>query len=72
MAIANGSRFDFEVGSLDRSPCRHCQNRFRLPECMHDCKLIGMVQQQLTQVISCNHAVSELDTYTLSLPDRNR
>ena len=68
MAIKSGAKFDFELGSLTQSPCKTCKNRDKLPTCMNDCKILAMIQQQLTSAVSCNHELSELDTFTLMLP----
>jgi hypothetical protein len=62
--------FDFEVGHLHRSPCKTCGNRGQLPACIKGCLQLGMIQQRLTQAISCSRSVSEQETFALILPDR--
>jgi hypothetical protein len=71
MTMTRCTQFDFERGCLHESPCKSCKNRDLFPACMKGCKPLGLVQQRLARVVSCNYALSEKDTFALALPDRS-
>ena len=60
--------FDFNIGNLVQSPCRNCPNRFRLPDCRKECKLLSRVQNILANQIVTAYTVDHGDTYSIYLP----
>ena len=46
-------RFDFEVGSLVKSPCRDCKTRNLFPGCIDECEMLDRIQSILAEVVSC-------------------
>jgi len=46
-------KFDFEVGTLLKSPCRDCEARKKFPKCMDLCKIIDKLQRILAETRSC-------------------
>ena len=46
-------RFDFEIGSLVKSPCRGCPTRHRFPRCMDDCQVLDGIHTLLANAVSC-------------------
>jgi len=47
-------KFDFEIGHLAESPCRHCIYRKQLPDCADKCRLIDKIKIILAKGISCS------------------
>ncbi len=47
-------KFDFEIGYLLESPCRHCIYRRNLPECSERCRLMDEIKGLLARGISCS------------------
>ena len=58
-------RFDFDIGTLVKSPCRDCPSRANIPECVETCKLIDHVQRMLAAGISSTRTYSASEAYTL-------
>lgn len=46
-------RFDFDVGTLVKSPCKNCKDRDEFPECMTECKWLDRIQTVLAGTRSC-------------------
>jgi hypothetical protein len=59
-------RFDFDIGTLVKSPCRDCPDRLHIPECIDACKLIDHIQRVLAAGISSTRTSSTLEGYALS------
>ena len=64
--ILSGKKFDFDIGYIKESPCKTCDQRYRLPDCLENCKKLGQIQAILAGKISCSNTVSETEPYTLS------
>ena len=47
-------RFDFEIGYLVKSPCRDCENRVEIPECIDDCRILDEIHSLLAESVSCS------------------
>ncbi|QTA90098.1 Uncharacterized protein dnm_061590 [Desulfonema magnum] len=47
-------KFDFEVGTLVKSPCRKCDKRKDFPACTEDCKMLDKIQSVLAETRSCS------------------
>lgn len=46
-------KFDFDVGTLVKSPCKECKLREKeFPKCMELCKLLDQLQRKLTETRS--------------------
>ncbi|MFW6011949.1 MAG: hypothetical protein ACOC8R_02580 [Desulfosalsimonas sp.] len=45
--------FDFEIGYLEKSPCRDCSRRRELPVCAEQCSLLARIQTLLAKGVSC-------------------
>ncbi|MFP4160097.1 MAG: hypothetical protein ACOC0W_09460 [Desulfosalsimonas sp.] len=45
--------FDFEIGYLEKSPCRECSSRGELPQCSDRCGLLERIQTLLAKGVSC-------------------
>ena len=48
-------RFDFEIGTLIKSPCKTCKNLKRFPECFDECALLDEIQTKLCEGVSCTN-----------------
>jgi len=46
-------RFDFEIGYLIESPCKTCDSRVNIPECMDDCTMLDAIHAILAEAVSC-------------------
>lgn len=46
-------QFDFEIGTLVKSPCRQCLYRPIFPRCMQTCDLLEKIHTVLREVVSC-------------------
>jgi len=46
-------RFDFEIGTLVKSPCRLCRHRPLFPRCMRTCQLLDEIHGILAEAVSC-------------------
>jgi hypothetical protein len=44
--------FDFDVGDIDRSPCRDCFKHRDFPGCMDDCPTLDRFQRTLADTVS--------------------
>ena len=53
--------FDFEIGHLQKSPCRECFDYFSFPTCMETCILLDRIQTHLARTVltSCNRSPAE-------------
>ncbi|OQX22697.1 MAG: hypothetical protein BWK80_29790 [Desulfobacteraceae bacterium IS3] len=47
-------RFDFEVGNLIKSPCKHCILRNDFPHCIKGCDILDKIQTVLAEARSCS------------------
>jgi hypothetical protein len=47
-------QFDFDVGTLVKSPCLNCPYRSLFPGCMQSCRLLVDIQTALAESISCS------------------
>ncbi|MCF8077824.1 MAG: hypothetical protein K9K88_00950 [Desulfobacterales bacterium] len=59
------NRFDFDIGTLVKSPCRDCPDRSDIPDCVETCKLIDHVQRVLATSISSTRTFSAFEDYAL-------
>ncbi|MGD8304317.1 MAG: hypothetical protein PVI55_18020 [Desulfobacterales bacterium] len=46
-------QFDFDIGTLIKSPCLNCPYRPLFPECMQSCRLLNDIQIALAESVSC-------------------
>ena len=67
--IAYANKFDFDIGSIIKSPCRNCGHRSDLPDCSKRCNRLEQIQKILAGGISCSNSFSELEAYPLSRQD---
>ena len=65
----DGTQFDFEVGHIIESPCRHCPKRGRLPGCAENCPTLHRLQMLLLGSITSSKRVPETEGYTISIPN---
>ncbi len=47
-------RFDFEIGCLIKSPCKECDNKQNVPDCVDNCILMDNIQSILATAVSCS------------------
>lgn len=47
-------RFDFEMGTLVKSPCKGCEFRPDFPRCMATCRMLDMIHTALKDSVSCS------------------
>jgi len=48
-------KFDFEIGSFIKSPCKQCDRRPKdFPECIDECKILDKIQKALAETRSCH------------------
>ena len=47
-------KFDFEVGTLVKSPCRNCEDREKFPKCIDGCEHLDRIQTILAGTRSCS------------------
>ena len=45
-------RFDFELGTLKKSPCSDCPNREHFPKCFKGCEILDGIQTFMAAGIS--------------------
>ncbi|MEE4607585.1 MAG: hypothetical protein V2L15_01750 [Desulfobacteraceae bacterium] len=69
-SVSSGTIFDFEIGTLIQSPCRHCEMRSLLPDCCQHCELLAQIQTTLASGISSGHSVSPAEDYCLAVNER--
>jgi len=50
-------KFDFEVGTLMKSPCRNCEERDKFPKCLEECERIDRIQSILAGTRSCTRGM---------------
>ncbi len=46
-------RYDYDVGTLVKSPCKGCDTRPYFPECIDRCTLLDQIHTILSDTISC-------------------
>ena len=46
-------QFDFEIGTLVKSPCLECHYRPLFPQCMQTCRLLDEIHAVLAEAVSC-------------------
>jgi hypothetical protein len=65
-------QFDFEIGHLQKSPCRECYARFTFPTCFDDCALLDRIQTTLARSVltSCNH--SPVESFAVRIEERQK
>lgn len=53
-------KFDFEIGTLKKSPCRECKIRKEFPGCFPDCidtcEILDQIQSLLAETRSVTHS----------------
>jgi hypothetical protein len=59
--------YDFDIGYLVKSPCRHCEKANFLPGCMSRCNTLKEVQKILSQGMSSSNQFSPDDGSPLSV-----
>lgn len=47
-------RFDFDIGYLVSSPCRHCDKRKDFPGCDASCDTLDRIHSMLRDSVSCS------------------
>ena len=55
--------FDFDIGYLVKSPCRDCNTRENLPNCIQGCKILDQIQSVLADSIPSEKSFSPVETY---------
>jgi len=50
-------QFDFEIGTLVKSPCLQCHIRPLFPQCMQTCRLLDEIHTVLAEAVSCTRRV---------------
>lgn len=45
-------KFDFELGTLVKSPCKECEERDEFPKCIDLCEVIERIQKALAETRS--------------------
>jgi hypothetical protein len=53
MAKKLNYQFDFEIGTLIKSPCLKCHHRPLFPQCMQTCSLLEEIHAVLAEAVSC-------------------
>ncbi len=66
------NRFDFDIGTLVKSPCRDCPYRSDIPGCVDNCRLIDRVQRILAAGISSTRTFSAFEDYALHFEGRHK
>lgn len=59
--------FDFNIGHLKQSPCKHCLRHSLFPGCADDCEVLDQIQNRLAQGISTAHKISPSESFTIYL-----
>ncbi len=49
-------KFDFDVGSLIKSPCKVCEDRKDFPACLETCKILDRIQRLLAEARSTSRS----------------
>ena len=47
-------KFDFDVGYLVKSPCKHCEILEYFPACIDTCDLLDQIHAVLSEAVSCS------------------
>ena len=63
LRLSSPNNFECEIGYLIRSPCRDCDTRKDLPECIQDCELLAQIQTILAYSNPSEKSISTLETY---------
>ena len=61
--IANGNKFDFDIGHLSKSPCKECDLKSHLPGCSKACQKLKQLQTLLSGCVSCSNGYHHTDPY---------
>ena len=61
--LSETNSFDFDIGYLVKSPCRDCDTREDLPECIQGCEILDQIQAILAYSIPSEKSISALETY---------
>ncbi len=63
LRLSDPNSFDFEIGYLIKSPCKDCNTRKHLPECIEDCELLYQIQMILAYSIPSEKSISAFEAY---------
>ncbi|MGA6925563.1 MAG: hypothetical protein WBY88_07775 [Desulfosarcina sp.] len=58
-------RFDFDIGTLVKSPCRECIDRPLFPDCMNRCLPLDKIRSILANSISCSRSYSSIESHAI-------
>ena len=58
-------QFDFEVGTLIKSPCRPCDKRKEFPECIDACLVLDQLQKRIAKGISLTRSLADSDDFDI-------
>ncbi len=61
--LSEKNSFDFEIGYLVKSPCRDCNSREDLPDCVQGCEILDQIQTVLADSIPSEKSISAVETY---------
>ena len=61
--IANGTKFDLDIGYLTKSPCRECELNSQLPVCSKNCQKLNQFQTLLSGFVSCSNDFDHTEPY---------
>ena len=64
----DGTRFDFEIGELIKSPCKGCEFQNSIPECAEVCEVLHRIQTILSSGISCDLSPYPEEANSILLP----
>lgn len=67
-------KFDFEIGTLIKSPCKECEDRrLVFPGCTRECRLLDEIQTLLASGICCSRNHSPAEDFTICIePQKSR
>ncbi|MFH2067812.1 MAG: hypothetical protein ABIK15_21590 [Pseudomonadota bacterium] len=55
----NRDTFDFDIGFLIQSPCKHCEHRDQFPKCFDACNILDNIRGILARGISCTYTTTD-------------
>jgi hypothetical protein len=63
--FSENQNFDFDIGYLVKSPCRDCNTRKDLPDCIEGCEILDRIQAILADSIPSEVNFSPAEAYEI-------
>jgi hypothetical protein len=61
------NQFDFDIGHLQKSPCRECYRSSLFPSCFDDCDLLDRIQTTLARSVLTSRDHSPAESFAIHI-----